>query len=395
MHHIFKLTVKTAVKLDLVDLAVQAVDGTKIAGNASKDRTYGAKGLKRLIERTDEVIRELEQENNNSKESAPVHLPEKLRKARQLRDKVKSALEGLEKENSQKRVNLTDKDAGLMKSRQRIIAGYNVESVASPLKTNETTKSGMLITELEVVTDSEDHYQLIPMLERSEEMTGEIAEMTLADAGYHSGANLAVCEQRKQGITMLEFQERRLNSPYHKDNFSYDNHNDRYTRPEGLPLKFLETRSIVKKEVRVYGGIGTICRQCPAFGPCTKNRYRGRELLIGQYDAELRRHRAWMVTEKEKIVFKRRKGMIEPVFGIIKEQMGVRRFLLRGLVNVQAEAITLATAFNLRTLYTIWSSEKRRQFMTKIQDMGHIIFYTLSGGRSFFQINPIMTLLCV
>jgi len=43
------------------------------------------------------------------------------------------------------------------------------------------------------------------------------------------------------------------------------------------------------------------------------------------------------------------------VFGIVKEQMGARRFLLRGLANVNAEWSLLAAAFNLRSLGKIWS----------------------------------------
>ena len=163
-----------------------------------------------------------------------------------------------------------------------------------------------------------------------------------------------------------------MKNPYHKDNFIYTIQTDSYTCPEGQVLQFLETRSLgVKKEVRVYGGLGKVCRHCPAFGTCTKSRYRGREVLIGQYDAELRRHRAWMETDEAKTIFKRRKEIIEPVFGIMKEQMGVRRFLLRGLGNVQAEAVTLATAFNLRILYGIWrewASEKRNLIVTTIQE---------------------------
>lgn len=371
MRYLFKVTVKTAVKLDLVDLALQAVDGTKIAGNASKDRTYNAQGLKRLIERTDEVIKELEQENESNNDPAPIHLPEKLRKARQLREKVKSALAGLEKEAQEKKVNLTDRDTNLMKSRHGIVAGYNLESVASPLKESETKKIGMLLIGIAAVCDPEDHNQLVPMLKQSEEMTGKLADMTLADAGYHSGANLAECERRQQRIAMPESQDRRLKSPYHKDKFIYDIQTDSYTCPQGQTLQFLEERSLAaKKEVRVYGGLGKVCRHCPVFSTCTKNRYRGRELLIGQYDAELRRHRAWMGTDEAKTVFKQRKTIIEPVFGIIKEQMGVHRFLLRGLTNVQAEAVTMAIAFNLRTLYGIWKewiSEKRNRFVTSVQ----------------------------
>ena len=46
--------------------------------------------------------------------------------------------------------------------------------------------------------------------------------------------------------------------------------------------------------------------------------------------------------------------MVEPVFGIIKEQLAARRFLLRGFANMSAEWTLLGTAFNLRTLWRVW-----------------------------------------
>jgi len=69
MRHLFKLTVRTAVNMDLVDLAVQAIDGTKLQANAAKDRTYDAKGLQRLLRATETVIEELEKQN----EAAMIH----------------------------------------------------------------------------------------------------------------------------------------------------------------------------------------------------------------------------------------------------------------------------------------------------------------------------------
>ena len=42
MRELFKRTVRTAVAMELVDLAVQAVDGSKVAANATRDRTYDA-----------------------------------------------------------------------------------------------------------------------------------------------------------------------------------------------------------------------------------------------------------------------------------------------------------------------------------------------------------------
>ena len=77
-------------------------------------------------------------------------------------------------------------------------------------------------------------------------------------------------------------------------------------------------------------------------------------MAIGPYDAALRRHRVWMSTDEAKDAYKRRKPLVEPVFGIIKEQLAARGFLLRGMINVSAEWTLLATAFTLRTLWRVW-----------------------------------------
>ncbi len=44
-----------------------------------------------------------------------------------------------------------------------------------------------------------------------------------------------------------------------------------------------------------------------------------------------------MSTEEAKRAYKQRKQLVEPVFGIIKEQQQALRFLLRCLPNVAAE----------------------------------------------------------
>ncbi len=61
-----------------------------------------------------------------------------------------------------------------------------------------------------------------------------------------------------------------------------------------------------------------------------------------------------METDEAKAVYKLRKVLVEPAFGILKEQQGGRRFLLRGLAKVRAEWGLLATAFNLLILWRVW-----------------------------------------
>jgi hypothetical protein len=74
-----------------------------------------------------------------------------------------------------------------------------------------------------------------------------------------------------------------------------------------------------------------------------------------------------------KEAFKRRKELSEPSFGIIKEQMCLRRFLLRGLKNTKAETIMVAIAFNLRILYKAWLQRLNKIWKT----------FPLVGGYNF------------
>jgi transposase len=385
IRHLFKLTIKTAVKMELIDLAVQAIDGSKIPANATKEHSYNKKGLEKLLERTEKAIGELEKENEESHDPVPVHLPEKLRKKNQLQKKIKAVMDQLKNEEDKKQINLTDGDANLMQSRQGMIAGYNLEAAVSPLEVPQSEKTGMLITAMDVVQDAADCKQLIPMIDQARENTGKQADSSLGDAGFHSGSNLRGCEQRKQIILMPEVQTRRLQQPYHKDKFIFDSKTDSYQCPCGQTLHFVETKLARETMTRIYRGSGAICRVCPAFGVCTKNKHHGRCLQVGEYEAELRRHRVWMTTEEAKKAYRRRKELIEPTFGIIKEQMGVRRFLLRGLSNVKAEGCFIATAFNLRTLYgawKAWGSEKRRRLFVLVRQSGE---NSLQNATNLFE----------
>ena len=50
-------------------------------------------------------------------------------------------------------------------------------------------------------------------------------------------------------------------------------------------------------------------------------------------------------------IYARRKVIVEPVFGQIKQAMGFRRFSLRGLANVSAEWAIVCLCHNLLKLY--------------------------------------------
>jgi hypothetical protein len=316
----------------LVVWAIQAVDGTKIEGNAAKDRTLDAAALAKLLERVETAIADLEAQNRPDGPPTPPRLPEDLRAAI------------------------------LVKSRTGIVAGFNAQAVAAavafppePGRPGRPTRPGRVLTAVDVVAAADDHGQLVPMVERVEAVTARTVDTLLSEGGYHDGATVAACADRGQQVVMPEAQTKELAKPYHKDRFVYDPATDAYTCPEGKVLtRHGEKARTDRPVVRVYRAEVAICRDCPAFGVCTKDGRQGRALEVGPHETALRDHRTWMASEEAQTLARQRKTLIEPVFGVLKEELGARRFLLRGLAGVRAEWTLLATAFNLRTCVRLW-----------------------------------------
>jgi transposase len=67
--------------------------------------------------------------------------------------------------------------------------------------------------------------------------------------------------------------------------------------------------------------------------------------------AERMRHRT--ATAAGRALYGLRKQTVEPVFGIIKEAMGLRRFMLRGLAKVSLEWDLVCLAYNLKRLHRL------------------------------------------
>jgi len=84
---------------------------------------------------------------------------------------------------------------------------------------------------------------------------------------------------------------------------------------------------------------------------------------------------------------RRRKAISEPVFGIMKEQQAARKFLLRGLSNVKAEAKLLATAFNLRTLCRKWREDVSYKGCMAMVDIIRTSFVTGTGLLALPQLR--------
>ena len=347
MRTLLKETVRTAVQVGLTDLALQAVDGTKMAGNVAQGRAGARLDLSRLMERTEVAIADLEDQNERGEDELPPSLPQGMREASELAARIREARGPAGR-------NQKDSDARVMKSQESYLIGYNAQAMVAPLIGE--AGGGYLITAAEVSCDPSDTGHLVPMIEEAAVLSGVAGGVILADAGYFSGQNLEACAERQRQILMPDPHRRRRRNPFHKDNFVYDPQTDTYTCPLGQPLHRVEqARGRDGSLGQVYKGAPRVCRPCPAFGVCTTDGRNGRRLKRGSHEEVLVRHRQLMATAEARNLYRKRKQLAEPVFAIIKEHLGVRRFLLRGLASVRGEWDLLMTAFNLRSLAKEWA----------------------------------------
>lgn len=355
MRVLLRRTIQTAVRADLLELAVQAVDGSKVLANASKDKTVSAVHLQQLLVKTNEAITELESRQGGEDEPPP-NLPPDVQHAVRLRERLERALEETRADDAQSTVNLTDPQARWMQTRQGVAPAYNAQAVVVALNSAQAGRPGRFILAADVSQANTDNHLLEPMIAEA-----RIADVpvptTVADGGYYSGASLEACAQAGYSVVVKTSQPPPTKSgAYSRTNFQYDAETDRYTCPQGTPLTFRGTTTRKSAPpLAIYRPDPQACRTCVAFGECTTDARHGRCLRVSRFDQTLQAHGQWMETDEAKALQRQRKTLIEPVFGILKEQMGGRRSLLRGADKVKAEWMMLATAFNLRTLAGIWS----------------------------------------
>jgi transposase len=188
-------------------------------------------------------------------------------------------------------INLTDEESRIMP-----VAGggyeqcYNAQAMVAA--------GSMLVVATDVVQACNDKQQVVPMVEKLEALPEELGKpgVLLADTGYFSAANVEACEAA-QIVPMIA--------------------NGRQAHHPPLAERFAPAPEAPKDPTPV----------------------------------EAMAHR--LKTPKGKALYALRKQTPEPVFGIVKEVLGFRQFLLRGLESARGEWSLVSTAWNLKRMFVL------------------------------------------
>lgn len=349
---LFARTLKVACELKLVDLVLQAVDGTKIQAVCSGHGRWDEASLKKRLERLDEVIAEHEKAiaAEGEQATAEASLPPELASAQALRSKVALALRQVQAGET-RFCHPQEPTARRMECDRGNRFGYNAQAVVDSRE--------RVIVAAEVVTAENDTQQLQFMLAQAEANLEAKAEHTAADGGYCTGAQIAAAEQAGYDVygPIPCDPKPEEPAPYHTSRFQFDPATDTVLCPHGKTLVFRRERERSGAgKSREYRAPGAECRACPAFGQCTKDRH-GRTIELWKWAEAMQRHRQKMATPAAAEIYAKRGQTIETVFGWLKEAGGFRRWTWHGFEKVSAQWQLLCAVLNLRALYQAWQKK--------------------------------------
>lgn len=182
---------------------------------------------------------------------------------------------------------------------------------------------------------------------------------TTADSGYGNQENYEYLEKNhienyiKYPLFHKEQTKKFKSMKYNWQNMHYDEINDNFICPEGKLLKYIYTRNDktatgYEQEIRVYEC--SDCSKCKSKEECTKSKY-NRQIRFNKKLWKLKQVAKRNLTSEKGIEYRgKRAEYSEGIFGQIKWNMDFKRFLLRGLDNVDIEWGLLCFAMNIKRM---------------------------------------------
>ena len=240
-------------------------------------------------------------------------------------------------------------DAARMGCDGRNRFAYNAQAVVDT--------RAQIIVATDLVNQAADAAQLAPMLEEAasvrEQIGADAKPATLADGGYASGAQLeAAARAGHEVLTPLPSACKDDTDPYHAAHFRHDPERKVVTCPQGRELPLQRVRQRGGHRLEVYRS-AQVCKDCPVREHCTSDRH-GRTIDIGPGHARIEALRERWRRPGTAEYYQLRSATVEPVFAQVKQQMGFRRWTLRGLENVRVQWAMLCTSWNLQVIYRRW-----------------------------------------
>ena len=255
----------------------------------------------------------------------------------------------------------TDRDATFMRMKEdhmkngQLKPGYNVTLAVD----SEYIVSSLLTSQ------RSDSQTFIPMLEKLKWLG---YTKPVADAGFESEENYTYCEKNGQfAFIKPSNHDKGKTKKYRTDigkreNMPYDSGSDSYICHAGHRIQVSYEKKTKSKAgypivTTVYSC--TECAGCPHKEKCinkgnskTPLEERSKNLYVSKNFLRQREEMEARITGQEGVLLRvNRSIQVEGAFGVLKQDMGFRRFLMRGGGKVHTEFLLLCMAYNINKLH--------------------------------------------
>jgi transposase len=319
-------------KAGLASLGHIALDGTKVKANASKHKAMSYGRMEKTVQQLEAEVKHLLEEAQTVDENEDARygngkrideIPEELQRRQKRLAKIKEAKKALEdqakadaevqRQALREKENALEKEGKSRKGRKpkdpsdqpdpkaqrnftdsdsRIMKDGASKSFEQAYNCQVAANENQIIVGRNVTQQTNDKQQLTPLVEDVKEMNGEKPGKVSSDSGYYSDKNVAYLESEEIDGYVAPGRHK------HSENVS--------PAPRGRIPKNATPKERMARKVR---------------------------------------------TKKGRATYSKRKHIVEPVFGQIKEARGFRRFSLRGLENVTCEWDIVCLTHNILKLF--------------------------------------------
>jgi transposase len=332
---LFKQILTIATEAGVLKIGNVSFDGTKVNANASKHKamSYGhASKLEQKIKEEVELLLKKAQEENEKDEDSGLNIPAEIARREDQIAKIQEAKRVIE-ERAKERYQ-QEKEEYDRKAQQRKL---NEE------KTGKKTP-GRVPQEPKETPEDKDQYKFTDPVSRIMKTGGGFDQCYNAQAGVDHDSRLIVGQSLS-------------NSPNDQKELvkTVDSIPDEIGTPENgcADAGYLSETNI---DALIERGIDPYI----AAGRDHHHSYLENKLNNTEADntvdkslSKIEEMRRKLISEEGKEIYRHRKMTVEPVFGIIKQAMGFRRFSFRGQEKVSKEWGLVCLAYNLRRLFNL------------------------------------------
>jgi transposase len=398
--------VRTAITEGHSDGSWGALDGTTVAANATRHRMVNLETVEKRLEILDQ---EIGQEERGEDVLPVIEVPEPegsalptttspgpteascaqrqswkaktLRGKKRQRDRYRRAravLQAKHAANRRRRKDKRKKEASIRVAPGDPMAPFGLDKMNTyrPLY-NVQTMSDVetdLVFAYATTRTTADNGQLLPMIERTMEMTNQPLKDVLVDSGYPSGEDLAECQ--KKGVTVYapwnenSFTEAKRakggeKRQISKDRFVFDPSGPSYRCPEGKQLTYRERSKNQKANgdyftIEIYQADPSDCAGCPLKTRCVRGRSGARTVRRQEHEELVEELKERMKQPDAKEKYGKRGCTVERRFADLKTHRGLQRFSGQTPGRADAQVGLTVLAHNLQTLEKLRIKQERQ-----------------------------------